>query len=103
LAFAGAPQGKLAVPWSAFGFIGVVLFNSRRWLPQPVVAAMTELDTALLAMAMAWYATATSGGKLTPRKSELSTDRRGVFRRTESRSSTDAGSITRGAGLLLLA
>ncbi len=55
---AGAPgdQGSktpLAVPWFAFGFVAVVLFNSLRWLPAPVVAAATSLDTVLLAMAMA--------------------------------------------------
>lgn len=45
--------GKVAVPWFAFGFVGVVLFNSLHWLPAPVVAVATEVDTTLLAMAMA--------------------------------------------------
>ena len=44
---------KLAVPWFAFGFVGVVLFNSLRLLPASVVAVTTEIDTVLLAMAMA--------------------------------------------------
>ncbi len=49
-----APHGgKLAVPWFAFGFVGVVLFNSTRWLPASWLAITTDLDTALLAMAMA--------------------------------------------------
>jgi uncharacterized integral membrane protein (TIGR00698 family) len=61
-AAARAPTGKLAVPWFAFGFIGVVLFNSLQRLPPPVVAATTELDTALLATAMAALGLATSLG-----------------------------------------
>jgi uncharacterized membrane protein YadS len=48
-----ASKTPLAVPWFAFGFVAVVLFNSLRWLPAPVVAAATSLDTVLLAMAMA--------------------------------------------------
>ncbi len=49
----GQAPGKLAVPWFAFGFVAVVLFNSLQWLPASVVAVTTEIDTALLAMAMA--------------------------------------------------
>jgi uncharacterized integral membrane protein (TIGR00698 family) len=63
-ALAGAPKGNLSVPWFAFGFIGVVLFNSPQWLPQPVVAAMTELDTALLATAMAALGLTTQVGAI---------------------------------------
>jgi uncharacterized integral membrane protein (TIGR00698 family) len=63
-ASAGAPKGKLAVPWFAFGFIGVVLFNSLHWLPQPVVSAMTEFDTALLATAMAALGLTTQVGAI---------------------------------------
>ena len=44
---------KLAMPWFAFIFIGVVAFNSLGLLPAGMVATITELDTALLAMAMA--------------------------------------------------
>lgn len=44
---------KLAIPWFAFIFIGVVAFNSLGLLPAGTVAAITEFDTALLAMAMA--------------------------------------------------
>lgn len=44
---------KLAIPWFAFIFIGVVAFNSLGLLPASAVATITELDTALLAMAMA--------------------------------------------------
>lgn len=45
-------KAKLAVPWFAFAFIGVVLFNSLHLLPANVVADTTALDTVLLAMAM---------------------------------------------------
>lgn len=44
---------KLTVPWFAFAFVGVVLFNSLHLLSPGVVAVMTEIDTALLATAMA--------------------------------------------------
>lgn len=57
-------KGKLAVPWFAFGFIGVVLFNSLQWLPASVVAVTTEIDTALLAMAMAALGLATQLGAI---------------------------------------
>ena len=44
---------KLAIPWFAFIFIGVVAFNSLGLLPAAMVATITDIDTALLAMAMA--------------------------------------------------
>ena len=43
----------LPIPWFAFGFIGIVMFNSLSLLPQRVVSAAIDLDTLLLAMAMA--------------------------------------------------
>ena len=48
-----AAKGKITVPWFAFGFLAVVLFNSLQWLPAQATAAVTALDTGLLAMAMA--------------------------------------------------
>jgi uncharacterized integral membrane protein (TIGR00698 family) len=50
-----APGGacKLPVPWFAFGFIAVVLFNSLSLLPAGVISIAIQLDTLLLAMAMA--------------------------------------------------
>ncbi|WP_380179305.1 YeiH family putative sulfate export transporter [Kalamiella sp. sgz302252] len=47
-------SGNVAVsfPWFALGFIGVALFNSLHLLPQPLVAALNELDNFLLAVAM---------------------------------------------------
>jgi len=44
---------KLRLPWFAFAFVAVVLFNSLDLLPHPLVAATTNTDTFLLAMAMA--------------------------------------------------
>ena len=44
---------KIAVPWFAFGFIGMVGFNSLHLLPIWLVDALVRLDTVLLAMAMA--------------------------------------------------
>ncbi len=44
---------RIAVPWFAFGFVAVVGVNSLRWLPAPVITLMVQLDTLLLAMAMA--------------------------------------------------
>lgn len=50
---------KIAVPWFAFAFVGVLLFNSLHWLPSSLVAALTTIDTVLLAMAMAALGLAT--------------------------------------------
>jgi uncharacterized integral membrane protein (TIGR00698 family) len=44
---------KLTVPWFALGFVAMVLFNSLQWLPAHVVRVATNVDTVLLAMAMA--------------------------------------------------
>ncbi|SBV35791.1 conserved hypothetical protein; putative inner membrane protein [uncultured Stenotrophomonas sp.] len=49
----GGPRPAPNVPWFAFGFIGMVAFNSLRLLPAPLVEVLVGLDTALLAMAMA--------------------------------------------------
>ena len=48
---AGKP--KLVVPWFAFIFIGVVIFNSLSILPKSAVDFAIDIDTLLLAMAMA--------------------------------------------------
>jgi uncharacterized integral membrane protein (TIGR00698 family) len=52
-------KGKLTVPWFAFAFVGVVLFNSLQLMPAGLVAVTTEIDTILLAMAMAALGLAT--------------------------------------------
>ena len=44
---------RFAPPWFAVAFIAVAALNSLQWLPPALVAALVELDTALLAMAMA--------------------------------------------------
>lgn len=46
-------RSTITVPWFAFGFIAMVGFNSLQLLPPGLVATLVELDTALLAMAMA--------------------------------------------------
>ena len=45
--------GRHGIPWFAFVFIGVMLFNSLNLLPAAWVAALVQADTWLLAMAMA--------------------------------------------------
>ena len=55
----GGSKPKLTVPWFAFGFVAVVLFNSLGLLSAPVQAVITDIDTALLAMAMAALGLAT--------------------------------------------
>jgi uncharacterized integral membrane protein (TIGR00698 family) len=52
-------KAKLAVPWFAFAFVGVVIFNSLHLLSASVVAVTTEIDTILLTMAMAALGLAT--------------------------------------------
>jgi uncharacterized integral membrane protein (TIGR00698 family) len=46
-----APR-KLTIPWFAFAFVAVIVFNSLALLPQSVVADAVDVDTFLLAMAM---------------------------------------------------
>ena len=58
-AHAGKDKARLAVPWFAFGFVAVVLFNSLSLLPANATAVITDIDTVLLAMAMAALGVAT--------------------------------------------
>ena len=46
-------RSRITIPWFAFGFIAMVAFNSLQLLPADVVKVLIDLDTALLAMAMA--------------------------------------------------
>ena len=46
-------KAKLAVPWFAFAFVGMVMFNSLNLLRESVVTTAIEIDNILLAMAMA--------------------------------------------------
>jgi uncharacterized integral membrane protein (TIGR00698 family) len=50
---AASSRGKLAVPWFAVGFVGVVLFNSLQWLPSSAISVANDIDTMILATAMA--------------------------------------------------
>jgi len=50
---------RITIPWFAFGFIAMVLFNSLHWAPPRLVATLIDVDTALLAMAMAALGLAT--------------------------------------------
>lgn len=49
----GAARAKIVVPWFAFGFVAVAGIHSLHVLPPSLVAAAIDLDTLLLAMAMA--------------------------------------------------
>lgn len=44
---------RIVIPWFAVGFVAVAAFNSFDFLPHGVVATAIDLDTAILAMAMA--------------------------------------------------
>ncbi len=50
---ADGQRAKIVVPWFAFGFVAVAGLNSLQLLPAAVVGAAVDLDTVLLAMAMA--------------------------------------------------
>jgi uncharacterized integral membrane protein (TIGR00698 family) len=52
-AAASGGKHRLRIPWFAFGFIGMVLFNSLALLPQSARIALVDVDTFILAMAMA--------------------------------------------------
>lgn len=47
-----AKGGKIAIPWFAVGFLGVICFNSFNLLPAGVVDVINYVDTFLLTMAM---------------------------------------------------
>jgi len=49
----GVPARRVAIPWFALGFIAVIAVNSLQVLPHSLVAAGINIDTAILAMAMA--------------------------------------------------
>ncbi|RAN48691.1 membrane protein [Herbaspirillum rubrisubalbicans] len=49
----GHQQKKLSIPWFAFAFIGVVVFNSFFPLPAHLNQLVLQADTLMLAMAMA--------------------------------------------------
>jgi uncharacterized integral membrane protein (TIGR00698 family) len=43
---------RLTIPWFAFAFVGMVVFNSLALLPRAVIGTAIDVDTFLLAMAM---------------------------------------------------
>ena len=45
-------KGKIAIPWFALGFLGVIAFNSFHLLPAAAVDIINYIDTFLLTMAM---------------------------------------------------
>lgn len=52
-ASANQKPGRIVIPWFALGFVAVAGLNSLAILPKPVVAAAIDVDTVMLAMAMA--------------------------------------------------
>lgn len=57
---ASGEKGKVAIPWFAIGFLGVIVFNSFDLLPVALVDAINYFDTFLLTMAMAALGAETS-------------------------------------------
>jgi len=52
----GAPAnepGRIVIPWFALGFVAVAGLNSLAWLPKRAVSVAIDVDTVMLAMAMA--------------------------------------------------
>ena len=45
--------GRIVIPWFALGFVAVAGLNSLAILPKPVVSVAIDIDTVMLAMAMA--------------------------------------------------
>jgi uncharacterized integral membrane protein (TIGR00698 family) len=69
----GAATGaarRITIPWFALGFVAVTAFNSLKLLPRPFIEAAVQVDTLVLAMAMAalglgtrWSAIRAAGAK----------------------------------------
>jgi len=55
---------KLGIPWFAFGFVGVVVLNSLLDVPAALAVSINEVDTGLLAMAMAALGVSTRAAAL---------------------------------------
>jgi uncharacterized integral membrane protein (TIGR00698 family) len=52
-AASGAQGRKITIPWFAVLFIAVSALHSLQWVPPNIVSLLIQIDTALLAMAMA--------------------------------------------------
>ncbi|MBC7735087.1 MAG: YeiH family putative sulfate export transporter, partial [Bacteriovorax sp.] len=50
---AAEKPGRIVIPWFALGFVAVAGLNSLALLPKAVVSAVLDIDTVMLAMAMA--------------------------------------------------
>lgn len=50
---AASTSGRIVVPWFALGFVAMAGVNSLGVIPENVAGAMIDIDTAMLAMAMA--------------------------------------------------
>jgi uncharacterized integral membrane protein (TIGR00698 family) len=59
-----ASRSRVSIPWFAFAFVGVVMFNSLALLPGGVVTLAIDVDTFLLAMAMAALGLTTHAGAI---------------------------------------
>lgn len=57
-------RSSITIPWFAFAFIGMVLFNSLQWLPVAAVGVAVQVDNFVLAMAMAALGLTTHAGAL---------------------------------------
>ena len=53
VADAAAKPGRIVIPWFALGFVAVAGLNSLALLPKSAVAVVTDIDTVMLATAMA--------------------------------------------------
>ena len=58
-----AGKKKIAVPWFAFGFLAVVIFNSFDFLSPTLLHGIETVDTFFLSMAMTALGTETSFDK----------------------------------------
>lgn len=56
-------NGKIAIPWFAFGFLAVIGFNSLDLLPHVAINGINYIDTFMLTMAMTALGTETSIAK----------------------------------------
>ena len=60
----GGEKTKIMIPWFAVYFLLVVGFNSLQLVPQNIISVINELDTFLLAMAMAALGIETNFNKI---------------------------------------
>jgi uncharacterized integral membrane protein (TIGR00698 family) len=61
---AASTSGRIVIPWFALGFVAMAGFNSLGILPKTVAGIMIDIDTAMLAMAMAGLGLTTHVGAI---------------------------------------